>query len=1015
MKQLLHCAAFAAVLLLAGLIHSSFLPDIRDPGNPLKIERTNPCFLQGKDLYLDELRRTCDPSTGRIPEGIYEKEMQQAKQAPVKDGLNKTNSGNSFSFAGPSNLGGRTRAICFDVRGNHDTILAGGVSSGVYRTTDGGQSWIKVSPDNMMYNVTSIAQDPRNGYEDTWYYSTGEALGNSADAVGAPYIGNGIYKSDDNGLTWSRLANSNTGSDQSFDNRNDYISKLIVDPVTGNIYAAALGQIIRSVNGGFSWDVVLGSNGLFSTSDLTDVACDNLGNIYAALAGSVGSGSDDGVWSSSSGDSASWTRIMFDGNTSGWKSNGDYGRVVIAVAPSDPSVLYALYDNYHTSSCAGTPMPEADFFMYNTLSATAYNRSSNMPDESGCLDGNDPFAVMNGYDLAIAVSPVSSSDVVIGGTNLYLSTNGFSNYISYSRIGGYANTSSYDYYSNSHPGMHTVVFKPGTDTVWVGNDGGMQKACSSSSPVAWTEMNTNYRTLQYNSVAIDPTYMSARYVGAATNNGITYNDNSINNEMSVIKYGEGTVAAISASNTYHYFATQYGNIYRQTSAGGLGTGTNISPYTGGQAMTYFHLDPDNTSNLYYGVNGTLYRTTCASTATSVSGWTELTGVGSQVYVSPGVGDITAMATTRGTYQSGSASLFMGVYQGNFGNPKILRLDDPAGCSASANPVDITPASLNWPMGGYISGISVNSRNDDTMLVVISNYGVSSVWWTGNANSSSPSWQEAEGNVSILSIRSCIIVTRTSGVEYYIGTHAGLYTTTTINSTSTIWSREGANGYIGFAIVSALAYRPSDNNILIGTHGNGIWLMFVPNPLPVEYYYFTAKAEKMDAVLEWASPSSTNVSGFDIERSADGKSWTTLGNRAWENNTGKEGYFRFTDKQALSSTSDQYIYYRLVKKQRSGQKINSEIRQLPGAVGITRKVLSVFPMPADAFLNTNISLAPGTSMEYSIYGLNGKKIKEGTITSEHRKIETGDITNGSYLIKFGEGQGNDNAARFIIQR
>jgi hypothetical protein len=1014
MKQLLHYAALAGILLLAGIIHSSFLSGVRDTGNPVHEKRANPCFVNSRDLYLDELRRTCDPSTGKIPDGIFEKEMQQAMKTPLKEALNKTNSGNSFSFAGPSNLGGRTRAICFDIRGNHDTIMAGGVSSGVYRTADGGHTWTKVSPDNMMHNVTSIVQDTRSGHEDTWYYATGEALGNSADATGAPYLGNGIYKTTDNGVNWTRLANSNTGSDQSFDDRNDYISKLIVDPTNGNVYAAALGQIIRSTDGGSSWNMVLGASGLFSANDMTDLATDGLGNIYAAFAGSVGSGSEDGVWSSSTGDTSSWTRIMYDGITSGWKSYGDYGRVVIAVAPSDPSVLYALYDNYHTSTCALTPVAEADFFMFNTLSSTAYNRSANMPDETGCLDGNDPFAVKAGYDLAIAVSPLSANDVLIGGTNLYRSTNGFSNYISYARIGGYANTSSYDYYTNSHPDMHAIVFKPGTDTVWVGNDGGLQKAYSGGSPVTWEVMNNNYRTLQFNAVAIDPVFMSGRYLGAATNNGILYNDNSISADMTNIAYGEGTAAGISASNTYHYFATEYGNVYRQTSAGGLGTGTNISPYTGGQMMTYFYLDPDNTDKLYYGANGTLYRTTCATTATSATGWTDMTGIGSAVLVSPGVGDITAMATTRGTYQGSTASLFIGAYEGNFGSPKILRLDDPANASASTSAADITPGAANWPMGGYISGISVNSRNDDTLLVVLSNYGVSSIWWTGNANSSTPTWQEVEGNISLLSIRSCQIVSRTSGVEYYVGTHAGLYTTNTMSSGSTIWAREGAYGNLGYSIVSSIAYRPSDNNVLLGTHGNGVWLMFVPNPLPIEYYSFTAKASGKDVLLDWSAPVALNTSGYDIERSEDGKEWIKAGYRASDNYSGKEGSYHFTDQNALAESSGDHLYYRLVKKERSGKSTYSVIRQVEILLASENNI-EIFPMPVKDYMSMNVKIAPGTTLGYSIYGLNGKKLKYGTISSEHRKIDTGDIKNGMYLLRLDDGNESGSARKFIIQR
>jgi photosystem II stability/assembly factor-like uncharacterized protein len=47
--------------------------------------------------------------------------------------------------------------------------MAGGVSGGLFRSTDGGANWTRVTPANEVHNVSSIAQDPRNGFQDTWY------------------------------------------------------------------------------------------------------------------------------------------------------------------------------------------------------------------------------------------------------------------------------------------------------------------------------------------------------------------------------------------------------------------------------------------------------------------------------------------------------------------------------------------------------------------------------------------------------------------------------------------------------------------------------------------------------------------------------------------------------------------------------------------------------------------------------------------------------------------------------
>jgi hypothetical protein len=162
-------------------------------------------LINEEDRQKYELKLLADPVTGRIPEGIYELEREWARNAPQR----RFKVSNTYTSLGPNNLGGRTRALAFDVR-DDDIMLAGGVSSGLFRSTDGGKSWTKVSPTNEIHNVTCVVQDPRSGHQNTWYYSTGEAIGNSASAGGtALFMGNGVYRSTNNGVTWSRLTSSN--------------------------------------------------------------------------------------------------------------------------------------------------------------------------------------------------------------------------------------------------------------------------------------------------------------------------------------------------------------------------------------------------------------------------------------------------------------------------------------------------------------------------------------------------------------------------------------------------------------------------------------------------------------------------------------------------------------------------------------------------------------------------------------------------------------------------------------
>jgi hypothetical protein len=214
----------------------------------------------------------------------------------------------------------------------------------------------------------------------------------------------------------------------------------------------------------------------------------------------------------------------------------------------------------------------------------------------------------------------------------------------------------------------------------------------------------------------------------------------------------------------------------------------------------------------------LFRTTSASTVSSGT-WTELTGVRQAVNPNNPSGgkniSIRAIAFTRGTY-SPTHSLFFGTTTG-----KIFRLDDPRNTPASAAPVNITPSGLT----GNVQDIAVNPTNDNELLVVISNYNVPSIWWTTNAKSSTPTWRNVEGNLALPSIRSCQIIINTSGTtpvtEYYVGTSVGLYSTDNLTANNPVWQREGTN-ILGFAVVQSMAHRPSDNVLVIGTHGNGMY-------------------------------------------------------------------------------------------------------------------------------------------------------------------------------------------------
>jgi hypothetical protein len=824
-----------------------------------------------------------DPATGKVPRDAWKKSLDVAEKATTYEALppsQKLLGTLTIDAKGPTNLGGRTRAIGIDKR-NANIMIAGSVSSGVFRTINGGTSWTRVVPVGSVHNIVSIAQDPRAGFEDTWYFGTGESFGNSASNSGSDfYLGFGIWKSTDNGATWVQLA-STAVTLETFNSGFDFVHRIVVDPTNGNVYAAASNTIRRSTNGGTSWTTVLGT---FATSDYTDIIVTPAGRFYAAFAGT--DATNEGVWTSTTGASGSWTKIA--GTIASvvtpatWNAAAGYGRVVLNYAPGATNLIYALYYRNFDSDCAVSAAPEAKLFKFDQTTSIWTDLSANLPNEAGCLDGNDPFAVQGGYDLAIAVKPDDPNTVFIGGTNIYRSTNGFTSTAATTRIGGYANTGSYNLYSNSHPDIHTLVFSATSNTtLYAGDDGGIQKADITATPVVWTALNNNYVTYQYYHADLVPTGGSDILVGGAQDNGTTLNTGGTT--ASSIYGGDGVaVGFMSYTNpaTFNIIAgSQSGDLARFTGPG-LGFG-GIEPVGSSSIfVTYFNLDQDNTNHLFYAGNNILYRTRIANTITAgtvtgnaATGWQQMTGAIT--------GNIRSLATSRNkTYADAAYSasnvsrkLYIGTESGN-----VYRLNDPAYTAASTVPVNITPAGAS----GLVSSIAINPADDNEIMVTYSNYGVNSVYQTANANTATPTWTNIEGPagspVQLASARSSAIVKVLGITQYFVGTSVGLFFTTTLGGATTSWTRIGSTE-INFALVSQLRYRPADNKILAATHGNGMFLITLPDPyvLAIKLQSFNAVKQGDNAAINWKVGFSSSAKKFEVLKSTDGRNFNALSN------------------------------------------------------------------------------------------------------------------------------------------
>lgn len=762
-----------------------------------------------------ENRRLRNPATGKIPENIRQEELKFASALPRADhqrSLAKTNT-LTWSARGPVNRGGRTRALGVDVRTNTPgsiTLIGGGVSGGIWKSTDDGANWTnKLSPDSI-HSATCIAQDTRSGHEDTWYVGTGEFTGNSANGGGSAFFrGDGIFRSTNNGDSWQLLTATSNGQIQSFNSYFRYVTNIAVNPSTGSVFAAASGTIQKSANGVDNWTVVRGT-GTISSSP-ADVQISSTGKIYATIPSSL---PNPGVWRSTD-DGVSWADIKPAGFPTG------YARNVIAINPnSENTVYFWVY--------TGAGASQTQLWRYTYLSGDGSgaggnweNLTSMLPTGIGGSVGN--LNIQGSYDMVMKVQPGNSNFIIIGGTNLYRTTDGFATQIGSSGwIGGYATVNNVSQYANHHPDQHSFVFLPGTPAIaYSGHDGGISRTNNiAADPVVWSSLNKGYVTSQFYSVAIDPATANDNHIlGGLQDNGNWWTSSSNFNTdwVEMALGGDGAFTEISNGHTYYYWETQYGNVWRfQLDANGTYTSfAKVQPNysTSFMFINPFVLDPNDSNVMYVAAGDTVFRN---SDLTGIpSGNQNTTGTNWSFLINSSTGSsVSAIGVSKTPANR--------IYVGGSGG-KILRFDNAT--NVSDVPVDVSTGK-GLPSGGYVSCIAVDPNNGDNALVVFSNYSIPSLYYTSNGGTS---WTDVSGNLEAdpsgsgngPSCRWASILKVGGSNTFYVATSTGLYSTSTLNGQLTNWAQEGATAF-GNVVCNMVKTRESDGLVIVATHGAGIY-------------------------------------------------------------------------------------------------------------------------------------------------------------------------------------------------
>lgn len=830
------------------------------------------------DRQRYELQRLAGPD-GKIPDHMRQREVAFSSTLPSDRNVMRTGphaqSQAVWTQRGPWNVGGRTRAFAIDkLDENH--LIAGSTSGGIWNSTDGGASWTKVTPALSYHGISCIVQDQRPGNESVWYAGSGEAYGQSASGGSAYFLGNGMLKSTDNGITWAPVSPTVTNTPQSFDSFWDFQWNVVLDQsdtVNDVVYAANLGGIYRSMNGGTSWTTIRGGN-TSAYSYFTDIAVTaDSGIVYATVSSD---GPQRGIWRSVD-QGATWTKI-----SSSFFGDSLCNRVVMGINPSNENEIYFL------GNSDGLGMPDTNFqgdIEYNTLWRYTYlggdgagsngvweDLSMNLPTGQQWGKFSD-FNAQGSYDLVVCVKPDDPNTVFIAGTNTYRSTTRFNDTANTEMIGGYALFTDFPLigsYPNNHPDNHVLTFLPSDpDVLFNANDGGIFKTSDCNAPsVTWTSLNNGYFTTQFYAVALDHGTAGSDIIAAGAQDNGTWWTNSatVTDPWSHVRGGDGSYCQIEDGAGMYYFSIQKGKMNKATvDANGNVTGARRIDPIGGEDYQFinpFTLDPNNQNIMYLAGGKYLWRNDDLSQIALTNQWDSIST--NWVRWNDSVPTANSLITAVHACKTPANRVYYGTDR-----KRVYRVDNAN--VGTPTPVDITPTT--FPSTGYISCVTSNPNNGNEIIVAFSNYSMYSIY---NSMDGGTTWTKAAGNLEQNvtsgsgngpSVRWVSILPVTDGTVYLAATSTGLYATDTLMGTSTIWVRQGDNT-IGNVVCDMIDFRQSDGRVIVGTHANGIYSATITSVNDIVSVRDLAGAPEMEVTM-YPNPASDQLNiRYTLQKAAD---------------------------------------------------------------------------------------------------------------------------------------------------
>lgn len=592
-----------------------------------------------------------------------------------------------WTWLGPGNVGGRIRTIVIDPL-NSNKMWVGSVSGGIWHSTNAGAAWSPVNDFLANLAVSTMVIDPTNS--NILYAGTGESFGTDLSAtegelnISDKQRGDGVFKSIDGGITWNQLPRTNTADPTVCATAGpvcpwSYVNRLTISPDGTTLVAATLTGIFRSVDGGANWTLTTAGLRSYLDADFDPT------NSQRAIAS--GTGGFVSVFSTNGGQS--WQNAAY---TPAISLGGSTGRIEIAYAPSNPSIVYSMID---ATQGAGQPPPTGTLVKGNLYKSLDGGATFTLVNASN--PNNTFLGAQGNYDNIIWVNPQDPNFVVVGGINMYRSTDGGLNW------GAIANGGN----TNAHSDHHMIVADPGFNNntnkkVYFSNDGGIYRADDVSSVSVdggWTKLNNSLGVTQFYAASANSLGV---IVGGTQDNGTLRYTGNAQNWTSMFGGDGGYTAADSTDPGYFY--SEYINL-------GIVRSTDSGSTSG-----YIYCNPAPTS-----ANGG----PCAAPATGI-----LDAFNGANFIAPFILD----PNDPNTMLAGGLSLWRSNDIKAAGLPTWGAVKPPSS--------DRRPApQLGNP--NPISAVSVSENNSDFILV---GHNDGQIFLTFDGTSASPTWSRIDAGI-----------------------------------------------------------------------------------------------------------------------------------------------------------------------------------------------------------------------------------------------------------------------------